>query len=147
MVDRHNKQVEKILFKKSLCCYPPENEAAKEFITWLDQHSEYDLYDVSMRIDEVEREEDYYGNGGGYDRTMVIYQYVDETPEMYKQRISQEEDAALSEFREKITHDVYNLINVFNIYPNMYSQTITEHTKEIVDSILYVVKEKIHNKH
>ena len=146
-VSRNKKSVEERFFSKSLCCYPPENEAAKIFAAWLSEHPNVSPDDVDMRIDSYEREEDHYGNGGGYDRYMRIYKYRPESDEEQKDRIADEEKEVIDDFMKNIRHEILQLVRNFDIYPNMVSDAITAHTKEIEDAILDVVKEKIYIKH
>lgn len=81
-----------ILFSKRLCCYPAVEEAAKEFAKFISEHPEYSVDDVRCFIEEKEREEDHYGNGGGIDRTLIIYKERLETQDEYNARIRVEED-------------------------------------------------------
>lgn len=88
-----------ILFTKRLSCYPPENEAAKLFAKFLSEHPEYDADEIDCRIESEKQEEDYYGNGGGYERTLVIYKRRLETQEEYNSRIKTEEDSIIKKFK------------------------------------------------
>ena len=146
-VHRNREHVMEVLYSKHLCCYPVENEAAKLFAEWMKNHPEYGIDDVDMKINSVEREEDYYGNGGGVDNTMIIYKTHEETDEEYKNRIEQEENSTLEFFMRRIHFDVSELIGSFDIYPNMQSDAISAHEKEIEDAIREVAINKIKNKH
>lgn len=147
LISRNRKQVVETLYSKHLCCYPAENEASKLFVKWLKEHPEYSVDDVDMEINTIEREEDYYGNGGGVDNTMVIYKTHEETDEEYEKRINEQEKDALDSFMHNVGCEVLDLIQKFNIYPNLYSDAIEAHKKEITDAIFDVVKNKIKNKH
>ena len=101
MVDRNFQHKEDILFSQSLNLYPAENQAAKIFVEWLRAHPEYTSKEVDMRIDSYEREEDHYGNGGGYDQYVRIYKRREETQDEHNARIKQEEDKYYEEYRNK----------------------------------------------
>ena len=147
LISRNKEHVMEVLYSKHLCCYPPENEAAKLFVEWLKKNPEVSPDDVDMKINSVEVEEDYYGNGGGVDNTMIIYKTREETDREYKARIKEQEESAINEFMQKIHFDVEDLIHIYNIYPNMQSDAISAHEKEIEDAIREVVINKIKNKH
>ena len=144
MIDRHVLTVCDILHSASLNCYPAENQAAKIFMEWLKNHPEYNPDDVVMRIDSYEREEDYYGNGGGYDRYVRIFKRRKETDSEYEARIAKEESESLDKFRNGLRHIIIDLIHDFSIYPNMVSDAITAHTNDIENAVMEIVSEKIH---
>lgn len=135
MINRNILQVDDILYSESLNCYPAENQAAKIFVKWLKDHPEYDPDDVDMRIDYYECEEDYYGNGGGYDQYVRIFKTREETQEEHEARIKREEDEAFNYFSNSVRRYVSDLIHELGIYPNMVSEEITAKTDEIVSAI------------
>ena len=102
MVTRNLMNVDDNLYSQLLNCYPPENQAAKIFAKWLADHPEYQISDVDMKIEAIKREEDYYGNGGGYDRYIHIFKRREETKEEYDARIKKEEDEKIAEFSAKV---------------------------------------------
>lgn len=146
MITRYKMQVDEILFSQSLNLYPAENQAAKIFAKWLSEHPEYSADDVDMRIDSYEREEDYHGNGGGYDRYVRIYKRREETQAEYDARIAKGEAESLDKFKEKLRFLITDLIHDFSIYPNMVSDAITAHTNDIENAVMDVVKEKIYKR-
>lgn len=146
MVTRNVMSVKDILHTESLNCYPPENQAAKIFAKWLADHPEYQISDVDMEIESVEREEDYYGNGGGYDRYIHIFKCREETKDEYDARIKKEEDEKITEFSTKVYRCVSDLIRQLNIYPNVVSQEITDKENEIMHSINEVVRQSLKTK-
>ena len=85
-------KIQEVLFKKNLCCIPPENEAAKYYHKFLLEHPEYDNNETRCRIDSVERPEDHYGNGGGVDNTLIIFRYREESDSEYNNRIQEKEN-------------------------------------------------------
>lgn len=135
MITRHQLPVADTLHSESLNCYPAENQAAKIFVKWLKDHPEYQESDVDMRIDSYKREEDYHGNGGGYDRYVRIFKRRDETHEEYESRIKREEDEIFDDFSRNVRSCVSDLIRELNIYPNVVSAEITAKTDEIVNAI------------
>lgn len=90
--------VKDILYTKLLNCYPPENQAAKLFATFLKEHPEYNINDIDCEIQEIKEEEDHYGNGGGYKRTLYIFRNRKETEEEYKTRIKINEDLIITNY-------------------------------------------------
>lgn len=146
MITRYKQHVDDILFSQSLNLYPAENQAAKIFAKWLSEHLEYSADDVDMRIDSYEREEDYYGNGGGYDNYVRIFKRRKETDSEYDARIAKEESESLDKFRNGLRHIIIDLIHDFNIYPNLVSDAITAHTNNIENAVMDIVKEKIYQR-
>lgn len=136
MITRYTLQVDDILHSESLNCHPAENQAAKIFVKWLKEHPEYNETDVDMRIDSREREEDYYGNGGGYDKYVRIFKQRKETKEEYEARINSEEDEKFDDFNKHVRRSVSDLIRELNLYPNLVSDEITAKTDEIVNAII-----------
>lgn len=146
MITRYKQHVDDILFSQSLNLYPAENQAAKIFAKWLSEHPEYSADDVDMCIDSYEREEDYYGNGGGYDNYVRIFKRRKETDSEYDARIAKEESESLDKFRNGLRHIIIDLIHDFNIYPNLVSDAITAHTNNIENAVMDIVKEKIYQR-
>ena len=144
MITRYKMKVDDILFSQSLNCYPAENQAAKIFAKWLSEHPEYSADDVDMRIDSYEREEDYHGNGGGWDQYVRIFKRREETQAEYDARIAKGETESLDKFKENLRFLITDLIHDFSIYPNMVSDAITAHTNEIENAVMEIVSEKIH---
>ena len=95
--------VKEELFRKHLSCWPPENEAAKLYHMFLKEHPEYEDVPIRCMIDSKEREEDHYGNGGGVERTLIIYKEREETDEEYDRRIKECEDQLIDNIVEKIS--------------------------------------------
>ena len=146
MITRYKQHVDDILFSQSLNLYPAENQAAKIFAKWLSEHPEYSADDVDMRIDSYEREEDYHGNGGGWDQYVRIFKRREETQAEYDARIAKGESESLDKFKGKLRFLITDLIHDFSIYPNMVSDAITAHTNEIENAVMDVVKEKIYQR-
>ena len=136
IITRYPYQVDDILHSEQLNCHPAESQAAKIFVKWLKEHPEYNETDVDMRIDAREREEDYHGNGGGYDYCMQIYKRRKETKEEYEARINREEDEKFDDFNKHVRRSVSDLIRELNLYPNLVSDEITAKTDEIVNAII-----------
>lgn len=144
MITRYKQHVDDILFSQSLNLYPAENQAAKIFAKWLREHPEYSADDVDMRIDSYEREEDHYGNGGGWDQYVRIFKRREETDSEYNARIAKGESECLDKFRNGLRHIIIDLIHDFDIYPNLVSDAITAHTNEIENAVMEIVSEKIY---
>jgi hypothetical protein len=139
MITRYKQTVSDVLYSESLNCYPAENQAAKIFVKWLKEHPEVSPDDVDMRIDSYEREEDYHGNGGGYDRYVRIFKRREETQSEYDERIKREEGACFEKFSGHVYGHVAELIKDLSIYPNMESEEISSKRMEIVSGIMDVV--------
>jgi hypothetical protein len=136
IITRYPYQVDDILHSEQLNCHPAESQAAKIFVKWLKEHPEYNETDVDMRIVAREREEDYHGNGGGYDYCMQIYKRREETKEECQARINREEDEKFDDFNKHVRRSVSDLIRELNLYPNLVSDEITAKTDEIVNAII-----------
>jgi hypothetical protein len=139
MIARYKLPVADILHSESLHCYPAESEAAKIFVKWLKEHPDVSPDDVDMYIDSYEREEDHYGNGGGYDRYIKIVKRREETQQEYDDRIKREEGACFEKFGGQVYGNVVELIKDLSIYPNMESDEISDKRGEIVNGIMDVV--------
>ena len=146
MITRYKEQVSDILYSERLNLYPAESQAAKIFVKWLKEHPEYSPDDVDMRIDSYEREEDYHGNGGGWDQYVRIFKRREETDSEYNARITKGESESLDKFRNGLRHIIIDLIHDFNIYPNLVSDAITAHTNDIENAVMDIVKEKIYQR-
>lgn len=136
MVTRYKQHVDDILLSKSLNLYPAENQAAKIFAKWLSEHPEYSADDVDMRIDSYEREEDYHGNGGGYDRYVRIFKRRKETDAELAARIKDEEDKVFEKFTRDVHAAIGELILNLSVYPNVVSDVITAKINEIESGII-----------
>lgn len=129
--------IEEILFKKSLCCCPPENESCKLFAQFLNDHPEYSINEIDARIDSEYEEEDYHGHGGGYRHTLVIFKMRKETDDEYKTRIKKEEDSIIQMFADDIDTKLEHLIETVNYeYPD---------PQKIYEGIKKVLKDRIRN--
>ena len=143
MVSRNKQIIRDTLYSEALNCYPPENQAAKIFAKWLTEHPEFTVNDVDMYIDSHKREEDYYGNGGGYDRYVRIFKCREETDDEYNARIAEEEAEAMNTFRGVLKGAIHKLINDFNIYHCMVSDEITDHVNRIETDVMSTVENDI----
>lgn len=145
MVDRRKLEIPEILFSKRLNCYPAENQAAKIFSQWLSDNPQYTIKDVNLRIDSYKEEEDYYGNGGGCERIMRIFKTREETQEEYEKRIKSEEEVCFNRFRDAVYKDVADLVRRMSIFPNVVSNEVCQKRDEILNEIMNVVENKLHN--
>lgn len=135
MIYRNILRVDDVLHSELLTCHPAESQAAKIFIKWLKDHPEYQESDVDIRIESYEREEDHYGNGGGYDQYVRIFKRRDETQEEHEARIRREENEKFDDFSRNVRRCVSDLIRELNIYHSLVSDEITAKTGEIVCAI------------
>lgn len=115
MIDRNRQKKEEILYSKSISCWPFEDYAAKEFIKWLGEHPEESVNTARMRIDKYEREEDHYGNGGGWDHYLRIYKEREETTAEYLERINEEENKCIDEYLNNIQRETKRVLNELNV--------------------------------
>ena len=102
---------EEVLLRKSLNCYPAENQAAKIYHEFIINHPELNIKDVDCRIESVEREEDYYGNGGGYDRTLIIFTRRKESETERNERIKTYENQILEKYELSISDLLRNMVH------------------------------------
>lgn len=145
MITRDKIQKEIFLYSESLNCHPIEQQAANIYIKWLQEHPNYSMDTVQMRIAFHERDEDAHGNGGGYDKYVRIYQTREETEEEYNARIAQEENILLEGFHKKLRSSLQKLVEDLNIYSVLDSrQKVTEHLDSMDEAIMRTVTEKIH---
>lgn len=139
MINRNLLPTQDTLLSKSLCCYPPENEAAKIYAQFLSEHPEFSTKDVDMRIDAYEREEDHYGNGGGYDRYVRIYKRRDETPEERDNRVRKEENEVIEKFSKNIGNQIYDFCwAMYGYHPQdgRLSDEERNHLRDILENIV-----------
>ena len=108
-VDRDFKKVKVILLTKSLNCYPPEEQAAKIYRAYMNEHEELKGKDVCLKIDSFEREEDHYGNGGGVENILNIFYYREETKEERDARVKKEEEKLIEFYMKNINECVSEL--------------------------------------
>ena len=92
--------IKEILLKKKLVTSNHENEAAKLYHQFLLDHPEYENK-IECIIESEEREEDHYGNGGGYEYTLIIFKWKEETEEEYNKRISEIKQNLIIEYTNK----------------------------------------------
>lgn len=104
-VNRSRRCVQNVLFSKRLCTYPPENEAARLYVKFL-KDNQYAPEDVEMRIKSEEREENYYGNGGGIENTVEIYQMREESDKEMTARIASEESDVYSFYKSVLESEL-----------------------------------------
>jgi hypothetical protein len=102
MITRYPLQIKDVLYSEHLCCYPAENQAAKIYAKFLAEHPEFTSKDVDMYIACEEREEDHYGNGGGVDRTCIIYKSREETEEECAARVRNEEQEVIHKYSNEL---------------------------------------------
>lgn len=101
--------VKEELFRKHLSCWPPENEAAKLYHIFLKEHPEYEDVPIRCMIDTKEMKEDYYGNGGGVENTLIIYKEREETDEEYDRRIKECENQLIDKYSNEIVSELAQL--------------------------------------
>ena len=128
--------VEEVLLRKNLCCYPPENEAAKYYHKFLLEHPEYDNNDTKCRIDSVERQEDHYGNGGGYDNTLIIFRYREESDSEYNKRIEQKECNVINDYNNKFNNVLRDLKVELRYLPDSSKEKIIYEINKNIDYYL-----------
>ena len=103
------KRREEIIFSQSISTYPYEEGAAKLYASFMKNNPQLEGEEIHCRVDKKEREEDYYGNGGGVEYTLIIFRWVKETEEQYQERQKAFINDTLNKFREGIFFPVRNL--------------------------------------
>jgi len=141
MVNRNRQRVREVLHSENIVLYPAENQAAKIYAKYMAEHPELDMKDVNLNIDEEEREEDHYGNGGGIDRTAVICRSHEETPWEFNQRVQQEEDEAyvkLSGQLAKVFKDFYHDFDFSRVEPECKDR-VRQRLENIMNTAIYTM--------
>ena len=128
MILRQHKIFNQTVFSKRLCLCDYVDEAAKIFIQYLEEHPDESVKTLNMRIDSEKQEEDYYGNGDGWEHTCVIYRKVEETDSECNLRILSEEDDIFNKGAEKMSDIVRNTINDIYGYFKNEDKTLVENS-------------------
>ena len=126
-------KLEEILLEKHLCCYPPENEAAKIYHQFLLEHPEYDNNETRCKIISEEREEDHYGNGGGVDNTLIIFKYREETDSEYNNRIQEKENFIIQKYTKELNNILREIKNELMNLPDESKERIIYFLKKNID--------------
>ena len=144
MVNRNRQQVKEVLDSKHLVTCHYENEAAKYYTKYLAEHPELSPDDVDLNIESVKEEEDYYGNGGGWDHTAQICRYHEETDWEYNQRVAQEEDEAyvkLSGQLANVFKDFYHDFHFCRVAPENMDR-VRHRLENIMNTAIYTMINK-----
>lgn len=139
LISRNKQEIDIVVYSKSLSCYHYEEQAAKEFINYLEQHPEESKNDLHLRIDSVEHEEDHYGNGGGTERIMKIYKRREETDDELKARIAKEESEMIKRYKSSIKMLTNKLFWYMKIDKDTDKETFDEMGKRLVKEIVPVL--------
>ena len=115
-LSRNAETSDQVLLNEIVTTSPPEDGAAKRFIKFLNEHPEYNVDDINMRIDTFVVEEDAYGNGGGHVHRVVIYLEKSETPEEIKKRIIKNEDKICEIYGNELKDTIKNLYKALTPY-------------------------------
>ena len=117
-IDRSYKKRKNVLFSKLLVTIHPEDEAAKLFMEFMKEHPELSIHDTFMEIETEEVEEDYYGNGGGYEHRCRVYQWEQESQQEHDGRIKEEKDKILGWYLNEVRKLTRNLVRELGIKEN-----------------------------
>ena len=111
---RYKLKKTQILLRQRLNTLPYEEQGAKLFMKYCTEHPEYKIDDLHMRVSSEEREEDHYGNGGGFDNFLEIYINAEETDDEYKERIDYLEFKAIKDYERSLEDKTTELRNTLN---------------------------------
>lgn len=141
MVNRNRKMVRDVLYTERINLYPAENQAAKIYAKYMAEHPELDMKDISLNIDEEEREEDHYGNGGGIERTAVVCRSHEETSWEFNQRVQQEEDELYVKLSGKLANvfkDFYYEFDFSRVEPEC-KERVRQRLENIMNTAIYTM--------
>lgn len=117
-IDRSYKKRKNVLFSQLLVTIHPDDEAAKLFMVFMKEHPELSTHDTFMEIETEEVEEDYYGNGGGYDHICRVYQWEEEAQQEHDDRIKAEKDKILGWYINEVRKLTRSLVRELGIKEN-----------------------------
>ena len=138
--ERHDKEV--VLYSKLLVLCNHEEEAAKLFYKWMQEHPDYDMNEIHFRIDTVVEEEDHYGHFGGTNYYLKIYRNDKESDAEYQSRIKNLEERAertYDRFLNELTNEflLVMLPGLSNEEKKEYKKRLAEtYTKKLKNQIL-----------
>lgn len=136
-IDRRKHTVKDVVFSKRLCSLPFEEYAAKYFHEYVLAHPNENVNDLHCEIVVEEREEDHYGNGGGYDHTFQIYKEREESMNEYTERVAQDEFKMIDSYMKALKGMTSKLNYGINceerIHKDLLSELLINNFKKIVD--------------
>lgn len=144
MVNRNRKKVRDVLYTERINLYPAENQAAKIYAKYMAEHPELDMKDISLNIDEEEREKDYYGNGGDIERTAIVCRSHEETSWEFNQRVQQEEDEVYIKLSNKLANvfkDFYYEFDFSCVEPENMDR-VRQRLENIMNTAIYTIINK-----
>lgn len=106
--------ITEVLYTKRLTMHPYENQMAKEYARFMQGHPDLSEDDVRCKVDCQEVEEDHYGNGGGIDRTLVIYTEREESDKEYNERMNNKMGNLTAEFEHELSELVNEYLDKFD---------------------------------
>jgi len=145
-VDRRKQDTYDLLFSKQLCTYPYQKETIQLYKQFVKDHPEINEDELDMDVICTEREEDYYGNGGGEDREFRIIRYREETDEEVKKRVEKEEKEVYDKYLPKIKYAVKDIAEAMTWLThdkNENKKYIDKIRKKINDTVLKTLKEYV----
>lgn len=138
---REKRKKDMILYSKVLVTYNYEEEAAKLFYKWLQEHPEENTDDIHFRIDTVEEEEDRYGHFGGTHHYIKIYKEVEETDEEFNSRIHGLEKKARDLYEEHLSNLTHEFLLL--IMPGLPKEDQAKRQKELAEEYADKLKKQI----
>ena len=125
-IDREKRTMRDVVFSKRLSCIPHEEYAAKYFHEYVINHPEEDVKNLHCEIEKVEREEDHYGNGGGYDYTFIIFKEREENPSEYAERVSHAEFKLIDSYMKALKTLTKKLNDGFDCKDKVKNELLSE---------------------
>lgn len=139
-INREKRTMRDIVFSKRLSCIPHEEYAAKYFHEYVMNHPEEDVKNLHCEIEKVEREEDHYGNGGGYDYTFIIFKEREENPSEYAERVSHLKFKLIDSYMKAVKTLTKELNKGFNSNDKIENELLSE---LLINNFKNIVSEEI----
>ena len=146
VVSRRKQDTYDLLFSKQLCTYPYQKETIQLYKQFVKDHPEINEDELDMDVICTEREEDYYGNGGGVDREFRIVRYREETDEEVKKRVEKEEKEVYDQYLPKIEYAVKDIVEALTCFTHDKNEKkvyIDDIQKKINDFVSKTLKEYV----
>ena len=103
------KEVIEVLHSVRLNTYPYDNQVARDYAKFMKENPQLDVNEVWCKVKCVEGTEDAYGNGGGCDRTLIIYKTRMETENEFNRR----KEEALDDFAKEFDTHLDSMIKTY----------------------------------
>lgn len=144
-VDRRKEETYDVLYSSGISTYPTDIDVSRKYAKFLREHPEINEDDINILIESDEREEDYYGHGGGTVHTLNIVKYRPETDKEYSDRVQKQEKEVIDHYIPRIEDLVSNFCADYLGfgYDEDYEKKYKILHQELYHKIINVVGEKL----